>query len=295
MKVVESAHYCPIGHTKRIYFLGDCHIGKTNCAEKAFQKIVKMIADDPDALWIGGGDYIDSIKPSDTKRFSLTGLPNWMIEHRDASDIRGDLADIVMAQADRFLKFIEPIKGKCLGLIEGNHEGSIQKYHNQNIMGYLCDEVGAPHLTDCAIVSLQFSRSKKATSTKRFNIWVEHGFGGGRTAGAEPIKLAAMLAKVEGVHFAARGHSHTFHVLPPQPRIGLVTSSQAAPRATQSSSQAANWGAYVLSYSEGPSTYDSRASYPVRALTTFCVEIKPFYGDGAAKMDYTVKQINLEV
>jgi len=63
--------------------------------------------------------------------------------------------------------------------------------------------------------------------------------------------------------------------------------------------RALNWGTYVLSYAKGPSTYESRAQYPSRPLTTGCAVIHPFHktsrnsipGDDCPKI--SIEEINL--
>ena len=58
-----------------IYPLGDLHIGSRDCAEGLLKKAIKDINDNPNARWIGGGDYLDAIKPSDSKRFDMDTFP----------------------------------------------------------------------------------------------------------------------------------------------------------------------------------------------------------------------------
>ena len=83
---------------------------------------------------MGGGDYCDAVILGDAKRFDVDTLPNWMLSG-DPKTIRRRIKDILAAQRRRFLRLVDPIKDKCIGLIEGNHEYTIMKYHNRDHLG----------------------------------------------------------------------------------------------------------------------------------------------------------------
>jgi hypothetical protein len=287
-----------------LYPLGDVHIGALNCAESAFRRVIKMIKEDQNAYWIGGGDYLDAVILQDQKRFDPSTLPGWLLAGH-VNDIRATiedggspeelaekimsmisknsrqkLSDMVKAQRDRFLSITAPIHNKCIGLIEGNHEYSIMKYHNRSVMDELAESIGAPNLTDCAFLRFRFTRNcgeKDAVSNVR--AFICHGHGGGRTPGAEPNHLARLAADKE-CELVLRGHSHTQHILPPIARMTLPTGGPLGDEAESTICRAANWGTFVKTYASGPSTYASRATYPVRPLSTVRVDITPFRSVG---------------
>jgi predicted phosphodiesterase len=261
--------------TIEIYPIGDTHVGARNCAESLLKKTKKEIADNPNAYWIGGGDYLESIKPSDLKRFDMTILPDWMFEG-SADTIRGRLKDILSQQADRFCNIFEPLKQRCIGLVEGNHEYSIMKYHNQDIMSALCDRLDTEYLTDEAVVRLKF---KHRSLTRIVFLYIQHGHGGGRSDGAEPNHLGRLVKEWECADIVLRGHSHTCFVMPPKPVLYIPTSGRLPNELQCKYRHAANWGTYKLSHAVGHSTYESRAAYPARPMLTCKVVIKPFARD----------------
>jgi hypothetical protein len=287
-----------------LYALGDVHIGALNCAEKQFKKVVKEIADDPNAYWLGGGDYIDAIILQDQKRFDPSTLPNWILAaHVDdiaarveqggepeevARDImrmvsknsRKKLADMVAAERDRFLDLTKPIHDRCIGLLEGNHEYSIMKYHNRNLMEDFATGIGTTSLSDCTFMRLRFERQKgkgkkSANDVANVRLFAAHGMGGGRTPGAEPNHLAR-LSNDKECELVLRGHSHTQFIAPPIARLTIPTAGALGEEAESTICRAANWGCFVRTYAAGPSTYASRATYPVRPLSTIRVTITPF-------------------
>lgn len=262
--------------TFTIYPLGDVHIGALNCGEKQFRRVVKMIQEDPNAYWFGGGDMLDAVIIQDQKRFDPNTLPDWMLQGA-ASSTRKRLKDILAAQQRRFVSIVEPIKDKCIGLMEGNHEYSLMKYHNRDVMDDICDELDTVNLTDCCFLRLKFERMKGdgANDSITVRLFAAHGNGGGRTVGSEPNHLSR-LAQDKVCELVLRGHSHTQHILPPIARLTIPTQGVLGEEAEATVMRAANWGTYLKTYAAGPSTYDSRATYPVRPLSTIRIPITPF-------------------
>lgn len=264
--------------TFRLYTLGDIHLGALNCAERSFRTMVRKIEKDDNALWIGGGDMCDYVILNDAKRFDVNTLPDWILSG-DAATIKERIGDMVMAQQNRFLSIVDPIRDKCLGLLEGNHEFSIFKYHNRRHMDILSNSIGAPVLSDSTFIRLRFRRSITKSRPKggvgTVIIFACHGHGGGRTPGAEPNKLYRLAADKDA-DIVLRGHSHTFCILPPIPILGISRTGRLQEEATTRLRHAANWGSYVHTYQKGASTYASRATYPVKPMFTVETEIKPF-------------------
>jgi predicted phosphodiesterase len=274
MKILDYEFDCKgRGDSFRLYPLGDIHIGARDCAEQHFRRFVNKIASDPNARWIGGGDYLENIKPQDVRRWEFSNLPDWMLKGKP-QDIREAMADIVRAQKKRFLDIVQPIKKRCIGLIEGNHEHSIKHYYNQDIQGDLCDGIETQDLTTEAFIRIRFKRDK---GVRTIILAICHGHGGGRSAGSEPNHLAR-LAGYFNADIVLRGHSHQFAILPTQVRVGIPNCGELPEELIQFEQRAANWGCWVKSYSAGPSTYTSRALYQPRPLNTVEIEIIPHRG-----------------
>lgn len=281
MKLVEFSLPCDSRTTEwSFYVLGDIHVGALNCAEDKVKSLVKRIAANPYARWIGGGDMCDNVILTDVKRFDPTILPDWMLKDKDPDKVRGMLQDIVGAQKKRLFELLKPIKHQCLGLIEGNHEYSIMKYHNRDLMHDMCTHFGVENLTDCAFIRFKFermTRCKEGNPIATVRAFISHGHGGGRTSGAEPNILYRLAADKE-CEIVMKGHSHTFCIHPPIPMLSMPSRGELPANPLVYDKHAANWGACVYTYQSGPSTYASRANYPVRPMYTVEVKVKPFAG-----------------
>lgn len=226
---------------------------------------------------IGVTGNCDAVILQDSKRFEPSVLPDWMLTG-NPNDIRKKVGDMIEAQRDRALTMLMPIKDKCMGLIEGNHEHSIMKHHNRDLMANMCRRLNTDNLTDCCFIRLRFARFTHDANTSVINLrmFATHGHGGGRTAGAEPNHLSR-LALDKDCEIVLRGHSHTQHILPPIARLSIPTNGRLLEEPTAWTMRVANWGCYLRTYAAGPGTYDSRATYPVRPLSTVRVVIKPFH------------------
>lgn len=277
-----------------LYPLGDLHVGAYSFAEKKLREHVQRIASDSSALWFGGGDVADSIIFQDQARFDPANLPDWMLTGVP-NRIRSKIKDVVQAQLDYAFELLAPIKHKCIGFLEGNHEHSIAKYHNRDIMSEICKEFQVPNLTDCSFLRLNASRNYGGNKFGGSTVlaFICHGFGGGRSPGSEPMHLNR-LAQERDVELIMRGHSHTFFIMPAIPRLTIPRRGCMPVHATTHVVRACNWGGWLLSYAVGPSTYDSRANYPVRVLSTLVANIKPFKEkDGLIKPEITINEIQL--
>jgi len=269
-----------------IYPLGDIHMGARNCAEKELRKVVKEIAENRNAYWVGGGDYLEAIKPGDVKRFDLDVIPDWML-CGEAHTIRKQLNDMVGQQRERLLSILKPIGPKCLGLIEGNHEYSIRKYHNEDHLEGMCNKLNCENLSDEAVIRLRFKRGESSRTVLMY-IW--HGHGGGRTYGAEPNHLGRLISSWSDMDIVFRGHSHTCCILPPSPVLSVPRSGALPKELTQKYHHAANWGCWKYSHMSGPSTYESRAGYPARPMITCKAMISPW-----RHSSHITEQVRIEI
>ena len=194
--------------TFRLYPLGDVHLGNAACDEKLFREAVQRIADDDNALWVGMGDYADFINVSDP-RFDSASLSPW-VRMRHLPDLAG-------AQASRFLDIVQPIAGKCLGLIEGNHERAIQKYYERSIYSDIVTGVkerggfDADHQLAFGYsgwLMLHFYRHETREALGRcVKISLHHGFVGGKLAGAKALNMQRWLWSHD-CDLCIFGHSH---------------------------------------------------------------------------------------
>jgi len=283
-----------------LFPLGDLHIGKSNCNEEAIKKQVREIVrrsqmPDRHVRVIFGGDICEFIKPGDRKRYNTNAIADWVLTGTP-DQIRKRLNNVATEQLKRAVKILEPIKHLAIGAVEGNHEYSIMHYDNLDVQNMFCDAMGIPNLSDESLLRLNFiytaPRAKTDNSTN-INIYIQHGCGGGRSVTAEPLHLARLRDKWEDAEIVLRGHSHTFCVLEPKPVKVLPKSGVVLDHLLIKHRYGANWGCWNNTHQIGNSTYESRASYPDRAMMSVKVVIWPMFRTRQGGTDRIVPKLEV--
>lgn len=209
MKVIRREWYgASRTNTYHVLPLGDVHLGAAACDENLLRAVVRRIEEDEACYWIGMGDYCDFINMKDP-RFSVESLAGWIG--------RADMVDLARAQRDRFLEIVKPIAGKCLALVEGNHEAMITKHYERDIFREIVSGVkefaGRPADYPLGLgvygwLLLRFYRDgEKRHHGASVTVNLHHGFTGGRLAGAKALSMQRWLWTHE-CDLALFGHSH---------------------------------------------------------------------------------------
>lgn len=258
----------------------DCHIGKRNCAEDAIRKQIKEILrrdalPNRKAFVLLGGDQVNAINPADLRRFDFDELADWFVES-DAKNTRERLSDICNQEVKRFVEIFEPIKHLIIGAICGNHEKSMRTKQNVDVHQALCTRLNVLNMTDEAFIRLKFVRPGHATGIVK--IYMRHGYGGGRTPGAEPNKLQRLVDEWEDADICFTGHSHTYCILPPKPVLYVPNKGEMPTKDMLYRYRfGANPGTWLLGHLPGPGSYESAACYPARPMMTLKAVIWPFW------------------
>lgn len=281
------------GDRIEIFPLYDMHVGKRNFAEEPFIKqraeiLRRSKMPNRHVFVLLGGDLVNAINTADIRRFDFDELADWFIvpspaelakamTSRDvASIIRAKLNNICQQEVDKAVELLTPIKHLIIGAISGNHEKAMRTQQNVDVHSAYCTKLGILSMTDQAIIRLKFSRS--AGSTASAVIYMRHGYGGGRTAGAEPAKLQRMLDEWECADVCLTGHSHTYCILPPKPVARIPRRGKLPVDMLRYSYRfAANPGTWLFSHMVGPGSYESSSCYSAKPMMTFKIVLWPFW------------------
>jgi len=261
----------------RLWHLTDTHIGAKACDEKLLRQHIQAIADDENARWIGGGDYVDAIHYHDRKRFKPETVALWALSH----------TNMVGKQVEYFLDLTAPIARKCLGLASGNHESENDKYHGgscyQAIVETTGERKGVPPETlglgVQGFVTLTFRLGagklpNGGNHAWRMSVFVHHGWGGGRKAGGDALTLEQALLEHDS-DLLLMGHRHVFRALDVQVFVP----------GKHNAVQRERWGVMSRGYLRGfieddgshtpIDTYSEEKGLPVRGVGAFPIEIEP--------------------
>lgn len=277
MRLIDELITCEDRATRvEIYPIGDAHIGKRNCDEHALRtQVLEMLRrsrlPNRHVRAVLGGDIINAINTADVKRFDFDELADWFVSG-SADETRERLRDMVSQEIERAVSILQPIKHLILGAITGNHENTLKRRQNLDVHATICRRLDIPNLTDEALIRFRFKRLQHTTVSK---LYIRHGYGSGRTPGAEPNKLARMLAEWETADVCLSGHSHTFCIQPPKAVLHLASGGKLPTRLPARYRFAGNWGCWLLSHLVGAGSYESGSCYEAKPMTTLKVVIWP--------------------
>jgi len=248
--------------------IGDIHLGNRGCDEAELAKWVNIIAADPNHYTILMGDLAECILPGD-KRFDPQEVAEWLWTSRN----RGRIAD---AQYERINEILSKIPSKrILGSIEGNHERTIRDRHQRDLTLDLCRDLGIPYLGQEAFLQLrlQYKNTESRRRSIGIKLFITHGSGAGRKAGAKVNKLTDITSWVN-CDVLLMGHHHDRlavrtvqldldqegHLLARQ-RLHIMT------------------GTFLKTFSEGTAGYGARELYPPTSIGPVTVTIHPRTGE----------------
>lgn len=188
-----------------LYFLTDLHLGARNCNEGLLKRDIQTIADDPNALWIGGGDYIDCISRRGDPRYRESSYAEWLHGEEDVID----------AQEQMLFSYLRPIADKCIAMIRGNHEDSALRWYDRDVYWNIVRTIAIARgiepeklaLGDNGFVVLEWKKGEKKRDRFETVIYCHHGYGGGRTPGGHALTLSRLLGDVD-CDIALMGHRH---------------------------------------------------------------------------------------
>jgi predicted phosphodiesterase len=181
--------------TLRVCGLGDLHFGSANLDKESLKEIVGLIKKTKNMYWVGMGDMIEAITPTD-KRWDTGALdPDMPLE----GSIDWQISEVV--------KYLKPIRKKCLGFLAGNHERKLERVGKGSRLVHrtLCNALNVPTLGYSGYITLHIKTSKVVKTLK---IFAHHGWSGARTDGGK-IAMLQRLMDAHDVDIVMIGHSHT--------------------------------------------------------------------------------------
>lgn len=244
-----------------IIFLGDFHVGATNCDYKLLQQHVADIEEMENPIVILMGDNAEWIIPSDKRwRSSQIDRQFW-----------DSMESLPMAYLDYLEELLIPIADKIEVIHDGNHERSIASvmYPTAELCSRLRKHVEKKHGKDFAMNKLRYApgmaftrvqwKKKSNSDYRSIMINTQHGHQSGRKDGAKHNSLGDMFRWVDA-DIIMRGHSHSLFVTPGPVRIAPNPSMT---KIVETQTYYGNTGSYLktLNMSEQPS-YAEQAEYP---------------------------------
>ena len=237
--------------------LFDVHLGNRACDENAFKR---YLADSDEATYfIGGGDLMDAVIVSDSKRY------------RKSVDQSKEQDDIVDYQVERAAAFLSPYSERILGLGAGNHEDVLVSKCSTDMTRRLCRKLNVPYLGYSGLYRINFTENGARGRT--VDIRYHHGWAGGRTPGGQLTSNTKDVLNWDADVYLY-GHGHKF-LTDTVTRLGIRGQDKLASR----DMLILLCGTFLKTYVIGTTTYSERKGYPPSLIGSPYFSIKP-YRDG---------------
>jgi len=237
--------------------LGDIHRGNPWMDEKLFYSRLNWIENN-DCYVILMGDYGEAINSKDPRH------------DYNALDGKYPTPD---KQYRKIAEDLEPIKDKCIMLLDGNHESNFWKRQNHNYSDELAYKLGVPYVGMSGYVLLKFKRiTAGKTSTNIFRIYAHHGWAGGRTDGYK-VKVIQDLANIfDDAHLYLMGHTHKLGPVFPTTRLRVDSRTE---KICDSDKHFVYTGSYIKGHEKGKGSYVEARAYPPTQLGSAFIEVRP--------------------
>lgn len=173
-----------------LHTFGDWHIADAHCDMATIKAEIEQVKNTSNAYCILNGDLCNTaLKTS-------------------VSDIYSETMSI-MEQINTCLSLLEPIKDKILFITTGNHESRAYKSDGIDIMQIIAKQLGLEdrYCSEGGVLFLRFGSTAHYRIRKQvYSIYITHGTGGGRKAGAKANRLEDLACIIDCDVYI---HSHT--------------------------------------------------------------------------------------
>ena len=183
------------GWTQRYLLIADVHFDNPLCDRRLLRRHLDE-ARESGAGVMCFGDWFDAMGGRSDPRRSKTGV-------RDAHNADNYLDLIV----DDSAEFLEPYAAHLVMMSDGNHEASIRKNIEVDLLDHLCRRLQVQHMGYSGWVRLMFERPGGGDRTQR-RLWFHHGSGGGGPVTRGVIATNRRAAMVSDADIVVSGHIH---------------------------------------------------------------------------------------
>ena len=175
---------------------GDVHRDSPLHSKKHWKDTLRWAKGKPRCYFLGMGDMLDLASTSERE---ILGSPKL---HESTTT---NLDVLVLNQVEKFVKEIEFMKGRIIGLIEGNHYWVFQNATTSTQK--MCELLGCKYLGTQSYIRIIYKKSGRTGHCNEIKIIAHHGIGTSRIAGGD-MRPVEMLANGWDCDIALMGDDH---------------------------------------------------------------------------------------
>lgn len=269
-------------HEVHLYPISDVQVGAVGLADRQFRQHVEEGIADPLGRFFGGGDYSDSLSPSNRKVLK-------------AAFIKGELYDTPQRMyeeagkrhAAEFLRLVRGSEGRWDFLLKGHHlnEYQVQQPDGTYVLRTtdhdIADALGTVYLGEPgeaigqALISYRFPARSKGRKRPVFRVYAVHGQNGGG-GWASPLTQLERMSRAFNAHLYYIAHHHK---LVAGATVKLHENPDADTRLLATESRVVSGGSWLRGYMPDVVTYAEDGLMPPLAIGAPVVYVKSV-GDG---------------
>lgn len=248
------------GETIKIVPFGDVHRYAPLHAEKIWHKFIERYCDDKNAYFIGMGDYLDELSSSERKKYINS-------DYHDSTT--HTTSKFYQQRAENLAKEISFMKGRCIGLHEGNHFFRLSD--GTTTTNTICRALDTNHLGVKSFIEIILKKDQHHSN--RVVICCHHGESGGRTVGTSVNKLEKM-AHTHDADIILQGHDHRKNHVE-MTEIGITKSLHGKPNIVERVKYCARTGGFLKGYIDKQLSYIADANMPPNSLGNIEFHLTP--------------------
>jgi hypothetical protein len=245
------------------------------CAEEKWLEFCEYESKKKDTYFLGMGDYDDLASTSERSILHSPILHDSTVK---------TLEKAYLTHTMRLAKEIKFMKGKLIGMLEGNHYGKLA--NGTTTTQKLCELMDTTYLGCNSFIQLTFGQEGRHSS-RSVKIFAHHGRGGGRTAGASMNPLEKMGEMAEADIYLM-GDNHAKSIMNKE-RLTLRTGGGKL-RLSRRKILLARTGCFLKGYEPGESSYIADANYCPTDLGVVKIELVPrrYREDGDERVEIDI-------
>ncbi len=176
--------------------VSDSHYGHPLFSKKHFLRTIEYIRRNAHVYTILNGDLVEAVT-----RASKGNIYKQTVEPK--------------MQRKNITEMLEPIAGKILGSVQGNHEHRISDQVSEDPSELIAEALHVPYRPSGMMLKISFGSGNERHPNQPYVFWgyITHGYGGARTKSAKAIKAERAGTFVDA-DFYCLSHDHVANASP---------------------------------------------------------------------------------